>query len=525
MATLRSHLPLAAAGRSAPAGVAAVLALAMALAVTVAATPARAADDPTRRGFDADPTRFALSLDGGFSAETAAAADPGTWRAGALLELADGLMVLKQGTARDDLLGPRLALHLLGGWSFGRLELSAHLPVALWQQSDLSLLTSQGVTGPLADPIAATALGDLRLGAKLPLLDAAAWPVGLAVLGDLRLPTGDPKAFASDGFAFVPSLVATRPMGRLRLDGQLGYAFRGAGQYAQLVVRDGITWVAGASYDLPPAGRLTRWKAIGELAGGLPRGFDAGSDRTRSVLGLRAGLRAFLTPALSVELGGGAGLGETGYGHERWRVFLGLRFGGQAVQLRPDEDADHDGVPNAQDQCPTTPGRPELDGCPDSDGDEIPDPQDKCPDEPGPAEREGCPAPEGEPLVEIETERLSLKDAIHFDTNRDTIKRASFPVLDQVARLLVAHPELEHLRVEGHTDSQGSAAYNKDLSARRAASVVRYLVGKGVAAGRLAAVGYGFERPVATNATAIGRAKNRRVEFTRLAAGAPARSP
>jgi outer membrane protein OmpA-like peptidoglycan-associated protein len=121
---------------------------------------------------------------------------------------------------------------------------------------------------------------------------------------------------------------------------------------------------------------------------------------------------------------------------------------------------------------------------------------------------------EDEPLVALQTERISLHDAVTFDTDRDTLKPASFPVLDQVARLLVAHPELKHLRVEGHTDNVGPAAYNKELSARRAASVLRYLVGKGVAAERLVAAGYGFERPIATNETALGRAKNRRVEFT-----------
>jgi outer membrane protein OmpA-like peptidoglycan-associated protein len=70
--------------------------------------------------------------------------------------------------------------------------------------------------------------------------------------------------------------------------------------------------------------------------------------------------------------------------------------------------------------------------------------------------------------------------------------------------------------VEGHTDNVGNAAYNKDLSARRAASVVRYLVGKGIAPSRLVAAGYGFEQPIASNKTALGRAKNRRVAFTIL---------
>ena len=106
--------------------------------------------------------------------------------------------------------------------------------------------------------------------------------------------------------------------------------------------------------------------------------------------------------------------------------------------------------------------------------------------------------------------------SIHFDTGRDVIKSESFPLLDQVAKLLTEHPEMKRVRVEGHTDNVGNAAYNKDLSARRAASVVRYLIGKGVGQSRLVPAGYGFEQPIASNATALGRAKNRRVAFTIL---------
>ena len=137
---------------------------------------AAAADDPTRRKFDPDPARLALSLDGGFTTETAAAAEPGTIRFASVFDVAGGLLVLQQGSARNDLLVSRGQLHLLGGWSLGRVELAAHLPIALWQSSDFSPLTSQGVTGPLVDPVASTTIGDLRLGAKVPILDAARWP-------------------------------------------------------------------------------------------------------------------------------------------------------------------------------------------------------------------------------------------------------------------------------------------------------------------------------------------------------------
>jgi outer membrane protein OmpA-like peptidoglycan-associated protein len=159
-----------------------------------------------------------------------------------------------------------------------------------------------------------------------------------------------------------------------------------------------------------------------------------------------------------------------------------------------------------------------MDGCPDRDGDFIPDPEDRCPDEPGPAENDGCPV-KG-PVVELlETQKISLKDSIHFDYDKATIKPESSPVLDSIAALIRDHPELRSIRVEGHTDNRGSAAYNRDLSRRRAASVVRALVQRGIAADRLVAEGYGFDRPVADNRTALGRAKNRRVEFTILQEG------
>jgi outer membrane protein OmpA-like peptidoglycan-associated protein len=500
-------------------------------AAAVLATPPARAEDPTRRGFDPDPARLALSLDGGFAVETAGAAPAKTYGLAAILDLSAGLLSLELGGERDRLLEHRLSLHLLGAYSLGRVELGVEVPVALWQDSDFSLLTKQGiVNGPLIAPIARTALGDVRLGAKVPVLRQESSPVGLAAMLDLRLPTGNGDAFYSDGLSVVPSAIVTRSFGRVRLDAQGGYQFRRTGQYAQLVVHDGWTYGAGANVDLPKLGRLERWRAIAEVVGGWPRGYDLSGARYRAPLSARAGLRWFAWRDLSVEAGGGAGLGQAGYGREAWRVFAGVRWVPQprtgAAALAPmtpdDDDWDKDGIPNAKDECPREAGPAETGGCPDRDGDGIPDKDDKCPDQPGPAQNDGCPVAEGEPLVEIETERLSLKDAIHFDTAKDTIKQESFKILDQVAELLKQHAELKKVRVEGHTDNVGSGPYNKDLSHRRARSVVRYLVERGgVPARRLEAEGFGFERPVASNATAVGRAKNRRVEFTILGEGTP----
>src|SRR3954466_13251663 len=92
----------------------------------VVAGRAAAAGDPTRRRFDPDPARLALSLDGGFTTETAAALDRGSFLFSTLFDVAGGLLVLQQGTQRSDLLVSRGMLHLLGGCSLGRVELAAH---------------------------------------------------------------------------------------------------------------------------------------------------------------------------------------------------------------------------------------------------------------------------------------------------------------------------------------------------------------------------------------------------------------
>ena len=102
---------------------------------------------------------------------------------------------------------------------------------------------------------------------------------------------------------------------------------------------------------------------------------------------------------------------------------------------------------------------------------------------------------------------------ILFDFDKDTLKPESKPTLDEIAKLLGAKPDLK-LKIVGHTDNQGAADYNMDLSRRRAANVAAALVGDyGIDAGRLSSEGAGLTQPVASNDTEEGRAKNRRVEL------------
>lgn len=180
----------------------------------------------------------------------------------------------------------------------------------------------------------------------------------------------------------------------------------------------------------------------------------------------------------------------------------------------PDPDNDDDGVFDAQDACPRVAGPVINRGCPepDRDGDGVVDRRDNCPDEPGAVEHEGC---RDAQLVRIVDTRLEILERVHFRTGRATLERRSFALLDDVARVIVNHPELGVVRVEGHTDARGDRDGNLRLSQRRAEAVVRYLTRRGdVPADRLEAVGHGPDRPVVADARSEeDHARNRRVEL------------
>ncbi len=107
---------------------------------------------------------------------------------------------------------------------------------------------------------------------------------------------------------------------------------------------------------------------------------------------------------------------------------------------------------------------------------------------------------------------VTFKGDVTFDTNSTVLRPGLVSEINRVATVLNQYPQTL-VRVEGHTDSRGSDAYNKDLSIRRANAVRQLLAQRGVAETRMDAVGYGESMPVATNDTEAGRARNRRVEI------------
>lgn len=109
--------------------------------------------------------------------------------------------------------------------------------------------------------------------------------------------------------------------------------------------------------------------------------------------------------------------------------------------------------------------------------------------------------------------KIALR-GILFDTGKDTLKPESDAVLAEIVTLLSGNPGLK-VSIDGHTDNVGNAKANLALSKKRAESVKKFLVGKGVAAARLFAEGYGDSKPVGPNTTEEGRAQNRRVELVK----------
>lgn len=164
--------------------------------------------------------------------------------------------------------------------------------------------------------------------------------------------------------------------------------------------------------------------------------------------------------------------------------------------VAPVADSDGDGVNDDADQCPNTPAGTQVDekGCP------LPQP---------------CAVGEDGSLPDLAQckvgDKVVLKN-VHFLFDQSTLTPDAKAVLDGVSDAMTRAADI-HVEIGGHTDAKGSDEYNQKLSERRAVSVRKYIVGKGVAGDRMNAAGYGESQPVADNETDEGRELNRRVEL------------
>lgn len=176
-------------------------------------------------------------------------------------------------------------------------------------------------------------------------------------------------------------------------------------------------------------------------------------------------------------------------------------------------DSDQDGVPDSIDKCPNTPPGEKVDatGCPlpkDSDGDGVVDSLDKCPNTPigERVDSIGC------PVLFTGISRTLVLEGVTFETNSTALTAGARGALDRVALALVAHAGTQ-VEVAGYTDNRGSGAANLRLSKGRADVVRAYLIERGASPEQITARGYGSDDPIDTNATAVGRSRNRRVEL------------
>jgi outer membrane protein OmpA-like peptidoglycan-associated protein len=176
-------------------------------------------------------------------------------------------------------------------------------------------------------------------------------------------------------------------------------------------------------------------------------------------------------------------------------------------------------VSDDEDRCPDTPGVVENQGCPDvdSDGDGFVDRVDQCPFEPETFndvdDDDGCPD-EPAALAALVGDKIVIYEPVLFERDQSTVDKRSYKLLSSVAHILQAHAEIVKLRIEGHVDSKIPPFEGLELSRARAAAVRHWLVDHGKVDGtRLAAQGFGADRPIADNRDFVGRAKNRRIEF------------
>jgi len=455
----------------------------------------------------------------------------------------------------SDLIGLDLSL---AGALFDALQLGVVMPVAFLRVAD-DVERPQRLQNRLRP-------GDLRLGVDVPVLRGVT-ALGLSFVASL--PTGDGASLAgARNWTAMPRVVFRQRIGGAAIAAAAGYRLRERAVLLGIEQEDELDLGLGAGLPLSRSLGLR-----GELRARIGLGGRSVQENENPVEAALAGTWQ-ATSATSLLLGAGAGVwpGHRAYGAPLLRVFALWR---STLQTAPcsfgpedfdgfrdgdscrDPDNDADGVPDPADGCADDAedrdGFADADGCPDADDDAdgLADARDRCPrrsedrdgfadedgcpeldnDEDGRADggdacamdpedrdgfedEDGCPEPGPRPVsISVGEGRILVSERIYFDDDRDTIRAVSVPVLDQLAAAIQGLEPGLKVVVEGHTDDSGNAAYNLDLSHRRARSVVEYLRARSVPPDRLDFVGYGSARPLAPNDSPEGRALNRRVEF------------
>lgn len=454
---------------------------------------------------DIDVERFkpAVTHDGFVMTEGSGVREPADpWEFGLFLNYARNPLIVgtSDGKVRREIVGGRLGFDLMASVTIAEpFAIGLDIPFFLAQSGE----GSPSFAG----------LGDIRLVPKLRLLDDRD-SIGLGLVAELRVPThtGDFSGGARN-VVFWPRIV---------LDHRFAPGLR-FGVNAGVAIREGTTYA-----NVEAASEVTYAAALGYRFGGIDGKVEIGAEANGGI-GLAAAdleetpLEALgyvkINPSEEWEIVAGPGIGAlAGYGVPVFRVFAGVKY------TPTSHDRDSDGVDDERDLCPDVPEDRDADydsdGCPEEDADDdqdgVPNVDDECPDEKetinGVEDDDGCPD-KGEPDVVYEDGEIKMRQMIRFRSGSAELEPESRRTLDQVALVMKAHPEVEEVRVEGHTDETGTRELNLRLSKQRANVVRNYLIRKGVSPGRLTAEGYGPDKPLATGDDPASLAKNRRVEF------------
>ena len=335
-----------------------------------------------------------------------------------------------------------------------------------------------------------TGLGDVALDVRYSPVDRATKGFGVAVSGRALLPTATVQGPLGTGAGFEIDALFDVALGqRTLIVANLGHRTIPAATLNGVAIDDALTARLGASYALTDA-------------------VSASVD-----LASASAYRSFLDPEvlpLEVLLGGRAKVSRGWHAHAGVGTAASPGFGGARLRVlagfsyRPGDAAEVASVavsepPPEPEPAPPPPRSPE------------PEPE----PEPEPVVAVPPPEPEPEPpaRVTVTDNRIEFDEHVNFEFGRSTLAATSHGLLDEIADLLVAHPEVVRVRVEGHTDLVGSPAANQALSQSRAEAVRAYLVSAGVPADRIEAKGYGASRPVVDATTPEANEINRRVEF------------
>ena len=314
-----------------------------------------------------------------------------------------------------------------------------------------SLLTSiERLDATSADTT--VSMGDIELRGKWRLLspEMNSADLGLALVPFITLPSGTGGDFYGDSSVTGGfRTVLERKFGKNHFTTNVGFR----GRKKETLTASGFMFGAGWKR---PISSGKQWWVLSEINGATDFADNAATPVEWDV----AVQKRFWEQTVAVTLGGGMGL-TTGYGSPDYRIQLALRY------------------------VPVLPG----------------------------ASKEKAKTEKDESAAKVEEGRIVILKPIPFEVNRAVLKPEASPVLDAVAELLKKQEKIRHVRIEGHTDSDGSEKFNLKLSQERATAVKTYLMQKGIETSRLETQGWGEMQPVVPNTTSDFKAQNRRVEF------------